>query len=227
MRAGDRRFRVVGILGERGESLGMDFAEMLIIPVASAQALFNREGLLRVFVEVRGPSFLDRSKRLILAALKERHEGEEDITLISQDSLLSAFDEILTVLTLAVAGIAAISLLVAGILIMNVTWIAVSQRSAEIGLLKAIGVTAAQLRLLFLGEAALLALTGALAGLLLAETLLWLGRLAFDLPLYAPWWARVSGVLLALGTALLFAWLPAARASALEPVAALRPPGAH
>lgn len=187
LRAGDRRFRVVGILSERGESLGMDFAEMLIIPVASAQALFNREGLLRVFVEVRGPSFLERSKRLILAALKERHEGEEDITLISQDSLLSAFDEILTVLTLAVAGIAAISLLVAGILIMNVTWIAVSQRSAEIGLLKAIGVTAAQLRLLFLGESALLALAGALAGLLLAETLLWLGRLAFDLPLYAPW----------------------------------------
>ncbi|MBV7574599.1 ABC transporter permease [Pseudomonas sp. PDM32] len=227
LRAGDRRFRVVGILSERGESLGMDFAEMLIIPVASAQALFNREGLLRVFVEVHGPSFLERSKRQILAALKERHEGEEDITLISQDSLLSAFDEILTVLTLAVAGIAAISLLVAGILIMNVTWIAVSQRSAEIGLLKAIGVTAAQLRLLFLGEAALLALAGALAGLLLAETLLWLGRLAFDLPLYAPWWARASAVLLALVTALLFAWLPAARASALEPVAALRPPGAH
>jgi putative ABC transport system permease protein len=200
---------------------------MLIIPVASAQALFNREGLLRVFVEVRGPGFLDRSKRLILATLKERHEGEEDITLVSQDSLLSAFDEILAVLTLAVAGIAAISLLVAGILIMNVTWIAVSQRSAEIGLLKAIGVTAAQMRLLFLGEAALLALTGALAGLLLAETLLWLGRQAFDLPLYAPWWARVSAVLLALGTALLFAWLPATRASALEPVAALSPPGAH
>lgn len=224
LRAGDRRFRVVGILDERGESLGVDFAEMLIIPVASAQALFNSEVLSRVFVEVHSPSFLNRSQQLILAALKERHEGEEDVTLVSQDSLLSAFDQILAVLTLAVAGIAAISL---GILIMNVTWIAVSQRSAEIGLLKAIGVTAAQLRLLFLGEAALLALTGALAGLLLAETLLWLGRLAFDLPLYAPWWARAGAVLLALGTALLFAWLPAARASALEPVAALRPPGAH
>ncbi len=227
LRAGDRRFRVVGILSERGESLGMDFAEMLIVPVASAQALFNREGLLRVFVEVHGPSFLDSSQRLILATLKERHEGEEDVTLISQDSVLAAFDEILAVLTLAVAGIAAISLLVAGILIMNVTWIAVSQRTAEIGLLKAIGVTAAQLRLLFLGEAALLALTGALAGLLLAETLLWLGRLAFDLPLYAPWWARASALLLALATALGFAWLPAVQAAALEPVAALRPPGAH
>ena len=111
-----------------------------------------------------------------------RDRGEEDITLISQDSLLSAFDEILAVLTLAVAGIAAISLLVAGILTMNVTWIAVSQRSADFGLLKAIGVTAA-----------LLALAGAVAGLLLAETLLWLGRLTFDLPAKAPC-GRVSPV---------------------------------
>ncbi|MGH8355253.1 MAG: ABC transporter permease, partial [Pseudomonas sp.] len=149
LRAGDRRFRVVGILEERGESLGMDFGELLIIPVASAQALFNREGLFRIFAEVRGPSFLDGAKRQILATIQERHEGEADITLISQDSMLAAFADILRALTLAVAGIAAISLLVAGILIMNVTWIAVSQRTAEIGLLKAIGATAAQVRLLF------------------------------------------------------------------------------
>jgi putative ABC transport system permease protein len=227
LRAGDRRFRVVGVLGERGESLGMDFGEMLIIPLANAQALFNREGLFRVFAEVRGPAFVESGKRQILATIKERHEGKEDITVISQDSMLAAFDDILAALTLAVAGIAAISLLVAGILIMNVTWIAVSQRTAEIGLLKAIGATAGQVRLLFLGEAALLALSGALAGLLLGEALLWLGRQAWGLPLHAPLWARVSAVLLALFTSLLFAWLPASRAARLEPVVALRPAGAR
>ena len=135
LRAGDRRFRVVGILSERGESLGMDFGEMLIIPVASAQVLFNREGLFRVFAEVRGPQFLDSGKRQILATITARHEGKEDVTLISQDSMLAAFDDILGALGLALAGIAAVSLLVAGILIMNVTWIAVNQRTAEIGLL--------------------------------------------------------------------------------------------
>lgn len=225
LRAGDRRFRVIGILAERGESLGMDFAELLIIPVASAQALFDREGLLRVFVEVRGPAFLSISRQQILATLKARHEGKEDVTLISQDSMLVAFNDILATLTLAVSGIAAISLLVAGILIMNVTWISVSQRTAEIGLLKAIGATAGQVRLLFLGEALLLALVGALGGLLLGEGALWLGREALHVGFYAPWWARLSGLALALFCALLFAWLPASRAAAMAPVVALRPAG--
>ena len=227
LRAGDRRFRVIGILGTRGQSLGMDFAEMLIIPVASAQVLFNREGLFRVFAEVRGPGFLDSGKRQILATIAERHEGEADVTLIGQDAMLAAFGGILDALGLALGGIAAISLLVAGILIMNVTWISVSQRTAEIGLLKALGATSAQVRLLFLGEAALLALVGALGGLALGEVLLWLGRWAWELPLQTPAWARVGSLLLALGAALLFAWLPASQAARLSPVVALRPPGAR
>lgn len=227
LRAGGRRFRVIGVLEERGESLGMDFAELLVIPVASAQVLFNREGLFRLFAEVRSPALLEPGKRQIRTLLTERHEGEEDVTLISQDSMLAAFDDILATLGLALSGIAAVSLLVAGVLIMNVTWIAVSQRTAEIGLLKALGATPAQVRLLFVGEAALLALAGALIGLALGEALLWLARQLWDLPLLAPWWARGGALALALGTALAFAWLPAERAARLEPVAALRPAGAR
>lgn len=227
LRVGDRRFRVVGILSERGESLGMDFGEMLIIPVASAQVLFNREGLFRVFAELRGPQFMASGKRQILDSIKARHEGEEDVTLISQDSMLAAFDGILQALGLALAGIAAISLLVAGILIMNVTWIAVNQRTAEIGLLKALGARPAQVRLLFVGEAALLALAGGLIGLLLSEALLWLGRQLWEIPLQTPVWARVGSLLLATLAALLFAWLPASQAARLEPLAALRPSGAR
>ncbi|BAN51308.1 ABC transporter permease [Metapseudomonas resinovorans] len=225
LRAGDRRFRVIGVLDERGESLGMDFSEALIVPVASAEALFDREGLFRVLVEARGPSYLDSARRQIVATLTERHQGEEDVTLLSQDSMLAAFDGLLNGLTLALAGIAAISLLVAGILIMNLTWIAVLQRTAEIGLLKAVGASSAQVRLLFLGEAALLAVLGSAAGLALGELLLWVARLASDLPLHAPWWARLGAPTLALTAALLFAWLPANHAAAKVPVQALRPQG--
>jgi putative ABC transport system permease protein len=227
LRAGDRRFRVVGVLADRGESLGMDFGEMLIIPVASAQVLFNREGLFRLFAEMRGPQFIDSGKRQIVEAIAARHEGKEDVTVISQDSLLAAFDGILEALGLALGGIAAISLLVAGILIMNVTWIAVSQRTAEIGLLKALGARPAQVRALFVGEAALLALAGGLIGLGLSEALLWGARQLWEIPLQTPAWARVGSLLLALLAALLFAWLPASQAARLEPLEALRPPGAR
>ncbi|MBO3274040.1 ABC transporter permease [Pseudomonas schmalbachii] len=221
LRAGDRRLRVVGILAASGESLGMDIDQALLIPVASAEALFNRSGLLRVFVETSAQ--IDSTRERIRALLAERHQGEEDVTLVSQDSLLAGFDRILSALTLALAAIAAISLLVAGLLIMNVTWIAVMQRSAEIGLLKAIGASTAHIRALILGEAALLALLGAAGGLALGECLLWIGRLFSALPLYSPWWARLGAPALALAAALLFAWLPAAHAARLAPVQTLRP----
>ena len=89
--------------------------------------------------------------------------------MVTQDAVLSTFDDILGALTLAVGGIAAISLAVAGILIMNVMLVAVSERTAEIGLLKALGATPRQILLLILAEASLLSLLGALLGLALGQ----------------------------------------------------------
>ena len=101
--------------------------------------------------------------------MRLRHEGERDVTVITQDAVLATFDRILRALTLAVGGIAAISLAVAGILIMNVMLIAVTQRRREIGLLKALGATGRQIRLTFFTEAVLLALGGAAVGLAVGQ----------------------------------------------------------
>ena len=101
------------------------------------------------------------------------------------------------------------------------------ERAPHRSLLKAVGASSAQVRLLFLGEAALLALLGAGTGLALGELLLWVGRLATDLPLHAPWWARLGAPSLAVAAALLFAWLPARHAAAQVPVQALQPKGSH
>jgi len=144
------------------------------------------------------------------------------VTVITQDAVLATFDRILRALTLAVGGIAAISLAVAGILIMNVMLIAVTQRRREIGLLKALGATGAQIRLTFFTEAVLLALGGAGLGLAVGKLgQLFVSQLYPQIPFAAPWWALVAAPLTAVVTAALFTVAPAAHAARLDPVAAL------
>ena len=222
LRIGDRRFRVIGVLSSEGMNLGFRTDEIVVVPVASAQALFNTNSLLRVLVEARSREELQAAKGQIESILQARHENERDVTVVTQDAVLATFDRILQALTLAVAGIAGISLSVAGILIMNVMLIAVSQRRQEIGLLKAVGGTSRQVRALFLIEALVLALLGAVAGLAIGGLGTWLIRTLYPaLPVYAPLWAVLAALLTAAITSIVFTLLPARRAARLDPVLAL------
>ena len=222
VRIGDRRFRVVGILGSSGQGLGMNTDELVFVPVSMAQAMFNSNTLLRILVEATGREAIDAAKQEVADIIQLRHEGEQDVTVITQDAILATFDRLLGALTLGVAGIAAISLAVAGILVMNVMLVSVSQRTAEIGLLKALGATGGRIRLLFLAEASMLSLTGAVAGYVLGQLGAALIRYLYPtFPAYPPDWAVVAGLATALVTGILFGVLPARRAAELDPVQAL------
>jgi putative ABC transport system permease protein len=222
LRIGDRRFRVIGILASRGQSIGVDFDDIVIIPVASAQALFDVSGLFRILAEAKSWDTMKAAAAEIHQIIRARHEGEDDVTVITQDSVIQTFDKILLALTLAVAGIGGISLAVAGILIMNVMLVSVSQRTAEIGLLKALGAEPGQLRLLFLTEAGLLSLLGAGLGVCLGLAAVWLlQRMYPAFPMVTPTWALVAAAATSLGTGLLFGVLPAGKAAGLDPVQAL------
>jgi putative ABC transport system permease protein len=222
VRIGDRRYRVIGVIASGGVNLGFNTDELVMVPVASAQALFNIQSLLRVLVEARTRDEIEAAKRHTEDVLRTRHEGELDVTVVTQDAVLATFDRILRALTLAVGGIAGISLAVAGILIMNVMLIAVSQRRQEIGLLKAVGATRRQIRAVFLAEAMVLAVLGALAGLVLGYAGSFLIRQLYPmLPALAPAWAVAAALLTALSTSVVFTLLPARRAARLDPVLAL------
>jgi putative ABC transport system permease protein len=165
---------------------------------------------------------VESTKAAVLKSITARHDGEEDVTVISQDAVLQTFDKILGVLTLGVAGIAAISLGVAGILVMNVMLVSVTQRTAEIGLLKALGATARAIRAAFLTEAAMLSLVGAVIGVALGESgAAMLRHLYPTFPAYPPFWAILAGVGTALATGLVFGVMPARKAAQLDPVQAL------
>ncbi len=128
VRIGDRRFRVIGVLATEGRSIGIDIEEVVVIPIASALALLNTNSLFRILVEARTREDVPQVRKGIADIIRARHEGEDDVTVITQDAVLATFDRILRALTLTVAGIAAISLAVAGILIMNVMLVAIAQR---------------------------------------------------------------------------------------------------
>ncbi len=222
VRIGDRRFRVVGVLAAQGESLGFNTDEIIIIPVSSAQALFNTEALFRVLVEAKSREQVPQAKADVEEIIRLRHEGERDVTVITQDAVLATFDRILNALTLAVGGIAGISLGVAGILIMNVMLISVTQRRGEIGLLKALGATGGQIRAVFFTEAVMLALGGAAVGLSIGKLGQWMiGQVYPGIPFSPPWWALIAAPLTAVVTSILFSVSPARRAAKLDPVAAL------
>lgn len=222
VRVGDRRMRVVGVLAEGGHGMGMSTDELVIVPVSLAQAMLNSNTLFRILVEARSREQLEEVKARVLKMITQRHEGEEDITVITQDAVLQTFDKILGVLTLGVAGIAAISLAVAGILVMNVMLVSVTQRTAEIGLLKALGATSNAVRQLFLVEAVLLSLSGALIGVALGYLGAGVLRQFYPtFPAYPPVWAVLAGFGTAMLSGVIFGVMPARRAASLDPIQAL------
>ncbi len=222
LRIGDTRCRVIGVLTQGGVTGPFDTDELVILPVASAQQLFNAPGVFRILAEAVSSEAMDSARRDIIKIIKARHQGEEDITVVTQDAVLSTFESIFDMITMGLAGIAAISLIVAGVLIMNVMLVAVSQRTQEIGLLKALGAKERQIVTLFLTEAVYLSFFGALLGLVLGNVgSAVLGTVFPILDFTAPTWAMAAAVGVAVTSGLLFSILPARRAARLDPVLAL------
>jgi putative ABC transport system permease protein len=213
--------RVIGVLAARGTQMGLNIDDTLVVPVATGLRMANRQSLSRILLELKPQSDAELAKRRVIDLMIERHD-EEDITCLTQDAVMSSLSGILRVLTSVVVGIAAISLSVAGIGIMNVMLVSVSERTPEVGLLKALGATRRQILALFLVESVLLSTAGGVVGLavgwLLVEVVV---TLYPAIPASPPIWAVASVLGVSLLTGTVFGVLPAWRAARLDPVEAL------
>jgi putative ABC transport system permease protein len=222
VRIGGERYRVLGVMESKGQMLGFDLDDSVYIPAARALSLYNRQSLMEIdLLYSAGSSSKDvarRAKQLLM----ERH-GSEDFTIVTQDQMLDVLGSVLNILTIAVGALGGISLLVGGVGILTIMTIAVNERTAEIGLLRAVGAGRRQILLLFIGEATVLAGLGGLAGLVLGTGGAWLlGKFVPALPTHTPPLYVLFSELLAVGIGLAAGVLPALHAAGLDPIEALR-----
>ncbi|ATG92230.1 ABC transporter permease [Methylomonas koyamae] len=222
IRIGSDRFRVVGVMRSKGQMLGFDLDDTVFIPSARAMEMFDRQGLMEIDVLYRGDASAERVEQAVKQRLLARH-GAEDFTIVTQNQMLEKMDSVLSVLTLAVAALGGISLLVGSVGILTIMTIAVSERVAEIGLLRAIGAERGTVFRLFLAEAVLLSLAGGSGGVGLGVGVVKLVAVLLPaLPVQLAWnyIGLAFAVSLAIGAAAGVA--PAVKAARLKPLDALR-----
>ncbi len=221
LRVGGQRYRVIGVMESKGQVLGMDLDDAVYIPAARAMELLNRPGLMEINVSYRPSIDANEVKKLVSQRLIERH-GREDFTIISQEEALEVLGSVLNVITFAVAALGGISLLVGAVGILTIMTMAVTERTAEIGLLRALGARENQVLMLFLGEAIMLSALGGVMGLLIGVSIAQgLHLLIPALPVHTPWLYAVLAELTAITIGLAAGVAPAMRAARLDPVEAL------
>lgn len=216
----NQRFQVIGILNDLGTaSFGVDINNFVALPITSAQKVFGNKSVQAMVIKATSkediPLVIRKAKTYLSTQLKD-----DEFTVIDQSSLLSTINQILGVLTIALGGIAAISLVVGGVGIMNIMLVSVSERTREIGLRKAVGAKQNDILFQFLVESIVLSGTGGFFGILLGS----LGALGINKVIattVTPWSVILAfGVSAAVG--IIFGVMPAYRASRLDPIEALR-----
>lgn len=176
----------------------------------------------QILVRAASPKAVDSAKRSIEGILRDRH-GVVDFTVITQDDMLAAINRILSVLSAAMGGIAAISLVVGGIGIMNIMLVSVTERTREIGVRKAIGAKRRDILIQFLIEAVVISVFGGILGVLLGVGgSAALARIVPNIPTAISFTAVAVSLLFAFAVGCFFGVYPAAKAARLNPIEALR-----
>lgn len=204
-------------------SLTTDFNDAILIPYATSQKLTeNNIQLYEILAKPHDPAQLEQTVASITAGLKSAHGGQQRFSVLGQEENLMITNRILDLLTKLIAGVAAISLLVGGIGIMDVMLVAVAERMHEIGLRKALGASNRQIMMQFLTEASVLSLLGGVIGVLISLVINFALRVSTPLTPVISWEAIVISVAVSLVVGIVFGTAPALKAARKDPIEALR-----
>ena len=217
---GGQKFQVVGILSKIGSGgFGVDINSFVVLPLTTAQQLFGMKSVQAIGVKAIDKDSIPQATAQVNKELGKYHKSD-DFSVVDSSSLVATINQILGVVTLALGGIAAISLVVGGVGIMNIMLVSVTERTREIGLRKAVGAKPQDILVQFLIESVALSVTGGGIGVLIG----YLGSVAMSqfINTTVTFWsvALAFGVSAAIG--IIFGVAPAARASKLNPIEALK-----
>ncbi|MFL6179945.1 MAG: ABC transporter permease, partial [Actinomycetes bacterium] len=215
------RFRVIGVFAEVGSAFGVSRDDEVHIPVTTAQQLFGVDRIDALAVKAPTIDEVDSVKREVVQALQDKYPDEE-FSAVTQSQILGTLGDILGLLTLVLAAIAAISLLVGGVGVSNIMLVSVRERTREIGLRKALGARRRDITVQFLIEAVLLTTVGGVIGIALGVGASLLANALTPLPALIAWWSPVLAFSVSVAVGVFFGVFPARRAGKLEPVEALR-----
>jgi len=220
-------FRVIGVLPEKGQSPHGDRDDVVVVPVTTAMyRLLGKKYVDYIEAEVDGQKFIDEVKKDIENLIRKRHrlkaDDKDSFSIRDMTEIRETFMNMIKTMTTLLGCIAAVSLIVGGVGIMNIMLVSVAERTREIGLRKAIGASSKDIMLQFLIEAMILTCLGGVVGIIVG-----IGA-SFLLSLFAGWTTKVSlfSIILAtvfsIGVGVCFGLWPARKASRLDPIEALR-----
>ncbi|MBI2597535.1 ABC transporter permease [Candidatus Daviesbacteria bacterium] len=213
------KYTVIGISAPRGSTFGIDQDNSIILPFPAAQRQFGINRLNTIYISAKGADNVKPVQEKAVKVLKKRLT-EDDFTIQSQEQTLSTISQITSVLTLALGGVAAISLIVGGIGIMNIMLVTVAERTREIGLRKALGARPKDIRSQFLIEAVVLSGLGGIIGIILGIIISFIIGRFFTTTV--PLWSVALSFGFSMLVGIIFGVTPAIRAAKLDPIQALR-----
>jgi putative ABC transport system permease protein len=221
-----KHFRVVGVLKKYGTFFGQNQDATVVIPITAFQKVFGRRETVFILVRVTDVANMSEAQdqaRVVIRGRQHTHVGEEDgFSLLTTDNLVQLWQTFTAGAFAAMIGIASIALVVGGIVIMNIMLVSVVERTAEIGLRKAMGARKRDIRRQFITESVILALVGGIIGILLGAGASKLVSTFSPLPSSLEPGPVIAGLLLASSVGLVSGMWPAIKAAKLDPIVALR-----
>jgi putative ABC transport system permease protein len=217
---------IIGVATKRGSVMGQSQDNWVIMPLTTYQAMYARDDSVRLWVKAAGTKALDPTMdevRMILRGRRHlKYADKDDFAMETNASFLSIWSSISGTFFGVTIGIASISLIVGGIVIMNIMLVSVTERTREIGLRKSLGARQSDIRMQFLIESSTIAAVGGVCGVILGILLAKIVSLTTSLPSSVQIWSVLMGLIVATSVGLFFGVYPAAKAARLDPVVALR-----